>query len=112
MEFLAIIFGLLLCWRTQKSDFHYNLHGYSMSSLAWESKDRVNLKLARRGNIVYTTLSMHLDAKVAVTTHIPGKLNIIFDRFSHLLCPADVGLDVSLQYNASNDTSLLQLLNA
>ena len=110
MEFLAIIFGLLLCWRTQKSDFHYNLHGDSMSSLVWATKDRVNSKLARRGNIVYTTLSMHLDAKVAVTTHIPGKLNIIFDGLSRLLSPADLGLDISLQYNASDDATLLQFL--
>jgi hypothetical protein len=110
MEFLAIIFGLLLCWRTRRSDFYYNLHGDSMSSLAWASKDRVNSKLARRGNIVYTTLSMHLDAKVAATTHIPGKLNIIFDGLSRLLSPADLGLDISLQYNASDDTTLLQLL--
>jgi hypothetical protein len=110
MEFLAIIFGLLLCWKTLQYDFHYNLHGDSMSSLAWASKDRVNSKLARRGNIVYTTLSMHLDAKVAVTTHIPGKLNIIFDGRSRLLSPTEVGLDVALEYNASNDTSLLQIL--
>ena len=52
----------------------------------------------------YTTLSMHLDAKVAVTTHIPGKLNIIFDGLSRLLSPADVGLDISLEYNARDDT--------
>jgi hypothetical protein len=110
MEFLAIIFGLLLCSRTRKSDFHYNLHGDSISSLAWASKDRVNSKLARRGNIVYTTLSMYLDANVAVTTHIPGKLNIVFDGLSRLLSPADVGLDISLEYNASDDHTLLQLL--
>jgi hypothetical protein len=106
MEFLAIIFGLILCWRTRKSEFHYNLHGDSISSLAWASKDRVNSKRARRGNIVYTTLSMHLDANVAVTTHIPGKLNIIFDGLSRLLSPADVGLDISLEYNARDDATL------
>ena len=110
MEFLAIIFERLLCWRIHKSDFHYNLHGDSISSLAWASKDRVNLKLARRDNIVYTTLSMHLDAKVAVTTHIPGKLNIIFDGLSRLLSPADVGVDISLEYNARDDATLLQFL--
>ena len=110
MEFLAIIFGLLLCWRSHKSEFHYNLHGDSISSLAWASKDRVNSKLARRGNIVYTTLAMHLDARVAVTTHIPGKLNIIFDGLSRLLSPADVGLDTSLEYNARDDATLLQIL--
>jgi len=52
---------------------------------------------------------MHLDAKV-VTTNIPGKLNIVFDGLSRLLSPADVGLDISLEYNARNDTTLLQFL--
>jgi hypothetical protein len=110
MEFLAIIFGLLLCWRTTKSNFYYNLHGDSMSSLAWAENDRVNSTLARRGNIVFTTLSMHLDATVAIATHIPGKLNIIYDGLSRLLTPSELGLDSSLEYNASTDGQLLSFL--
>ena len=110
MEFLAIIFGLLLCWRTTKSNFYYNLHGDSMSSLAWAENDRVNSTLARRGNIVFTTLSMHLDATVAVATHIPGKLNIIYDGLSRLLTPSELGLDSSLEYDASADGQLLSFL--
>ena len=43
---------------------------------------------------------MHLNAQVTVTTHIPGKLNII----------SDVGLDISLEYNACDDVTLLQFL--
>jgi hypothetical protein len=82
MEFLAIVFGLLLCWRLRLSNFHYNLHGDSMSSLAWAQADRVNSVLARRGNIIFTTLSVHLDAHVAIATHIPGKLNVVYDRLS------------------------------
>jgi hypothetical protein len=31
MEFLAIVLGLLLCWRWRLSNFQYNLHGDSMS---------------------------------------------------------------------------------
>jgi hypothetical protein len=111
LEFLAIIFGLLLCWRTERSNFSYNLHGDSMSSLAWAENDRVNSALARRGNIVYTTLSMYLDATVAVTTHIPRKLNIIYDGLSRLLTPSELGLDSSLEYNASNDESMLEFLH-
>ena len=42
IEFLAIIFGLLLCWRTAKSTIYYNLHRDSMSSLIWAENDRVN----------------------------------------------------------------------
>jgi hypothetical protein len=110
MEFLVIICGLLPCWRTARSNFYYNLHGDSMSSLAWAENDRVNSALARRGNIVFTTLSMHLDATVAATTHIPGKLNIIYDGLSRLLTPSELGLDSSLEYNASNDKSMLEFL--
>ncbi len=110
MEFLANIFGLLLCWRTTRTDFYYNLHGDSMSSLAWAENDRVNSTLARRGNIVFTTLSMHLSATVAVATHIPGKLNIIYDGLSRSLTPSELGLDSSLEYTVSNDEQMLSFL--
>ena len=81
-----------------------------MSSLAWAKDDRVNSTLARRGNIVFTTLSMHLDATVAVATHIPGKLNIIYDELSRLLTPTELGLDNSSEYNASNDEPMMTFL--
>ena len=68
MEFVAIVFGLLLCWRLQLSNFHYNLHGDSMSSLAWAQADLVNSVLAWRDNIIFTTLSMRFDAHVAIAT--------------------------------------------
>ena len=110
MKFLAIIFGLLLCWRTTKSDFYYNLHGDSMSSLAWAENGRVNSTLARRGNIVFTTLSMHLGATVAVATHIPGKLNKRHIYLSRLLTSSELGLDISLEYNASTDEQMLSFL--
>ena len=110
MKFLAIIFGLLLCWRTVRSDFYYNLHGDSMSSLAWAKNDRVNSTLTRRGNIVFTTLSMHLDATVAVATHIPGKLNIIYDGLSRLSTPSELGIDSLLEYNANNDEPMMTFL--
>jgi hypothetical protein len=78
MEFIAIVFGLLLCWQSQLTHFHYDLHGDSVSSLAWARKSRVNSVIARRSNIVFTTLSMHLDSHVATTQHVPGKLNTVF----------------------------------
>jgi len=34
----------------------------------------------------------------------------LIDGLSRLLSPADLGLDISLQYNASDDITLLQLL--
>ena len=53
---------------------------------------------------------MHLDATVAVATHIPGKLNIIYDGLSRLLTPSELGLDNLLEYNASNDERMLSFL--
>jgi hypothetical protein len=108
MEFIAIVFGLLLCWKSKLINFHYNLH--SMSSLAWAQADRVNSILARRSNIVYTTLSMHLNAQVAVATHIPGKLNVIYDGLSRNILPADLGLDATKEYRANQDPSIITFL--
>jgi hypothetical protein len=35
MEFVAVVFGLLLTWRLNLMNFAYSLHGDSKSSLAW-----------------------------------------------------------------------------
>ena len=78
MEFIAIVFGLLLCWRAGITSFSYDLHGDSMSSLAWAKNSRVNSIIARRSNIAFTTLSMHLDSHVVTTQHVPGHLNTVF----------------------------------
>ena len=110
MEFVAIVFGLLLAWRHQLHDFHYSLHGDSISSLAWARADRVNSLLARRANILFTTLSMHLNATLVDTEHIPGKLNVIFDGLSRRVSPQDLGLDPALMFPADNDTSIVQLV--
>ena len=110
MEFIAIVFGLLLCWRSQLTRFHYDLHGDSVSSLAWARHSRVNSVIARRSNIVFTTLSMHLDSHVATTQHVPGKLSTVFDGLSSNKSPSEVGLDVSKMYNASGDKSISTLL--
>jgi hypothetical protein len=110
MEFIAIVFGLLLCWRLNFTRFHYDLHGDSMSSLAWAKGDRANSILARRSNIVFTTLSVHLDCQVATTEHVPGKLNIIMDGLSRDVDPSSLGLDLLLQYDAAQDNSIIQFL--
>lgn len=95
MEFIAVILGLLLAWRASLTHFTYNLHGDSVSSLAWAKADRVNSTLARQANIIFTTLSVHLHATVAETTHIPGELNVIFDGLSRGLTSSELGLDES-----------------
>ena len=110
MEFVAVVFGLLLAWRYRLRDFHYSLHGDSMSSLAWAREDRVNSLLARRANIIFTTISMHLNATLADTEHIPGKLNVIFDGLSRHVSPEDLGLDPTLMFSADTDDTIVQFI--
>jgi len=110
MEFVAVVFGLLLAWRYHLRDFHYSLHGDSMSSLAWARVHRVNSLLARRANLVFTTLSMHLNATLADTEHIPGKLNVIFDGLSRHEPPQELGLDLTLMFPAETDASIVQFI--
>ena len=110
MEFVAVVFGLLLAWRCHLHDFHYSLHGDSMSSLAWARKDRVNSLLARRANIVFTTISMHLNPTLADTEHIPGKLNVIFDGLSRHVPPEDLGLDPLLMFPAETDAAIVHFI--
>ena len=110
MEFLAVILGLLLAWRSNVRHFHYQLHGDSISSLAWAKADRVNSTLARRANIMSTTISIHLNATVADTVHVPGKLNVIFDGLSRGLSPLELGLDPTLFYNTATDVGIIQLI--
>jgi len=111
MEFIAIIFGLLLCRRMGLSHFHYDLHGDSKSSLVWAKNSRVNSIIARRCNINFTTLSMHLDSQVATTQHKPGKLNTVFDGLSRHKTASEVGLDDSQMYDADSDRTIIELLH-
>lgn len=53
---------------------------------------------------------MHLDASVAMTTHIPGKLNLIYDDLSRYLTLSELGLNEALEYNASTDYDLMSFL--
>ena len=110
MEFIAVVLGLLLAWRASLHHFTYNLHGDSISSLAWAKTDRVNSILARQANIVYTTISVHLLATVAETVHIPGTLNVIFDGLSRGLPPRDLGLDESKMYPILHDAAVTEFI--
>lgn len=98
MEFIAI---LLLCWRRGIRNVHHNLHGDSMSLLAWAQADRVNSTLAHRRNIVFSTVSMHWDATVSVT---------ICDGLSRNISTFDLGLVQSKEHDGNNDSSLLTIL--
>ncbi len=110
MEFTAVVLGLLLAWRTKLSDFHYDLHGDNRSSLAWAKSDRVNSVLVRKANIIFTTISMHLNANLAEAEHIPGVLNTMFDGLSRGVSPQELHLDPLLMYNATADDAMIQLV--
>ena len=62
-----------------------------MSSLAWAKADRVNSTLARHANIAFTTVSMHINASLSDTQHIPGKMNVLFDGLSRQISPTELG---------------------
>ena len=110
MEFVAVIFGLLLAWKLKLQNFSYTLHGDNMSSLAWAKADRVNSILARRANIVFTTKSMHINATLSDTQHIPGVMNVLFDGLSQHVSPTELGLDPALMFNAAADISILRFV--
>jgi hypothetical protein len=106
MEFIAVVLGLLLAWRTLLHSFTYNLHGDSISSLAWAKADRINSVLARQANIVYTTISVHLNATVAEAVHIPGSTY----GLSRELTSRDLGLDESKMYSILNDATIKEFI--
>ena len=110
MEFTAVVLGLLLAWRAKLSNFHYDLHGDNRSSLAWAKSDRVNSVLARRANIIFTTISMHLNANLAGAEHVPGVLNTVLDGLSRNVSPQELGLGTLLMYNATADDVMLQIV--
>jgi hypothetical protein len=111
MEFVAVILGLLLAWRANLHTFSYDLHGDNMSSLAWARSDRTNSLLARRANIIFTTISMHVHAQLAETEHIPGSMNIVFDGLSRNVSPEELGLDPSLNYPTAEDYTINEFIN-
>jgi hypothetical protein len=90
--------------------FPLQFNGDSMSSLAWAQVNQVNSVLARRGNIIFTTLSMHLDAHAAIATHIPGKFNVLYNRLSRNVTATDLDIDASKEYDASSDLAFIFVL--
>ena len=64
MEFVAVVLGLLLAWRSNFRNFHYLLHGDSTSSLAWAKADMDN------SPPFLCTISMHINALVSNTHHL------------------------------------------
>jgi hypothetical protein len=95
-EYLAVVLGLLLLVMRGERDFTYQLYGDSVSSLAWVTADRVASSRALRANLAVIALSLHCNAHVAETFHVPGVDNVVYDGLSRGAAPAAVGLDPSL----------------
>ena len=53
---------------------------------------------------------MHLNATLANTEHIPGKLNVIFDGLSRHVPPQHLGLDPILMFPAETDATIVQFI--
>jgi hypothetical protein len=80
MDFTAVVLGLLLAWRAKLTNFHYDLLTLTLNSV-----------LARRANIIFTTISMHLNANLAEAEHVPGVLNTVYDGLSRNVSPQELG---------------------
>jgi hypothetical protein len=109
-EYLAVLLGLALAAQLGLRQFSYVLYGDSVSSLAWVTADRVASDVARRANLALVVLSVHLDAHVASTVHVPGVLNTVYDGLSRGRSATEVGLDPSLQLNLAADNPAVQIL--
>jgi hypothetical protein len=96
-EYLAVVLGLLLLVMRGEHDFTYQLYGDSMSSLAWVTADRVASSLALRANLAVVAISLHANAHVAETVHVPGVDNVVYDGLSRGAAPIAVGLDPNLE---------------
>jgi hypothetical protein len=80
MEFVAVVLVLLLAWRLKLTQFHPS------------------------------TISMHLNATLSETEHIPGSMNILFDGLSRNVSPEDLGLDPLLMFQAAADEAVNQFI--
>lgn len=109
-EYLAVLLGLALAAQRGLRQFSYTLYGDSVSSLAWVTADRVASDVARRANLALVVLSVHLDAHVASTIHVPGVLNTVYDGLSRGRSAAEVGLDPALQQQLTADNPAVQIL--
>lgn len=101
-EFVAIVVALLLLRARGWRGFTYEVVGDSVSSLAWCRAEHSKSPLARRALILFTLLSIDLDAMVTSTLHRPGKDNVVCDGLSRGVDPADLGLPLDGQLTAAD----------
>ena len=111
-EFFAVLLGLLLAHQHGLGDFRYHLFGDSRASLAWASTGRTPSLRARRANIAFSLLTLHLDCSLAQVTHVPGKENVVYDGLSRDETPAKLGLGPALQSHLAHPlATILSLCN-
>lgn len=109
-EYMAVLLGLSLAATCGLRDFAYALHGDSVSSLAWVSADRAVSSFARRTNAAVVVLSIHLNARVAETVHVPGVDNVVYDGLSRGKSASEVGLDPTKQVHLAASHPAVEIL--
>ncbi len=91
-----MMLGLLLTKQLDvQPGFSFDITGDNTTSLAWCRRGRVASEIARRANIGFSLLAVHLNALVAGTTHIAGVDNIVYDGLSRGKMGLAVGLPPS-----------------
>ena len=70
---------------------------------------------SRSGKFSTGTAQQHyvhyiINASRCTCSHIPGKLNVVFDRLSRNVSATDLDIDASKEYDASSDHAFLSML--
>jgi hypothetical protein len=67
--------------------------------------------IARRANIAFTLIASKYDYTVEDTTHVPGVVNIVFDRLTRGKTAAQVGLPHELQLHFPREHPVVQFID-
>jgi hypothetical protein len=108
-EYTAVMLGLLLTKQLGvQPGFSFDVTGDNTTSLSWCRRGRVASEIARRANIGFSLLAVHLNALVAETTHIAGVDNIVYDGLSRGKSGLAVGLPPHLFVPLPIDSPLVR----
>jgi hypothetical protein len=108
-EYTAVLLGLLLAKRLGvQPGFSFDITGDNTTSLAWCRRGRVASEIARRTNIGFSLLAVHLNALVAETTHVAGVDNFVYDGLSRGKSGLAVGLPEHLFVELTVDSPLVR----
>jgi hypothetical protein len=108
-EYTAVMLGLLLAKQLGVAPgFSFDITGDNTTSLACCRRGRVASEIARRANIGFSLLAVHLNALVAETTHVAGVDNVVYDGLSRGKSSLAVGLPEHLFVALPTDSPLVR----